>query len=462
MTARPGGSARAAAAAPRVLVVGAGFSGLAAAHRLHALGFEVEVVERSDTPGGRAVAVRVHGHELDPAGHLLWSSDRGLRALLSATGVGEALRPWPTDALRRTVGGGTEALRTGRPGPRRRPRGLGWRAAWRLARLDRLGARYRHVLDAAAPEAGARLDDRSAAEWASLYFGSDALSAWLSPLAASATLGDDAETSRLLPLLLGAATRGAAPASLPAGPAPVARALADRLGARFGVRVESLSPLRGGFVADVQAPGGDARLEADAVVLAVPAGEAARIGEFALTEAEQGVLRAVAYRPAVALAVLAQGDVDLPWRRLVVTRGTRSLRSLQLGAGVPGPSRPLAGLSLVGAVPAATRIEEEDDQAWRRRLLDEAEPLAPHLVRDAEGGALRRHAQALPRFGVGHARALARLRGVEARRLGEGRALVHAGDHLVAPRLEGAVQSGLRAADALARHFGLARDPATP
>lgn len=50
---------------PRAVVIGAGFGGLAAAVRLHAMGYEVTVLEALDQPGGRARVFRRDGFAFD-------------------------------------------------------------------------------------------------------------------------------------------------------------------------------------------------------------------------------------------------------------------------------------------------------------------------------------------------------------------------------------------------------------
>lgn len=50
---------------PRVVVIGAGFGGLAAAVRLQARGYQVTLIERRDAPGGRAYVYRDGGHVFD-------------------------------------------------------------------------------------------------------------------------------------------------------------------------------------------------------------------------------------------------------------------------------------------------------------------------------------------------------------------------------------------------------------
>ncbi|MDF3038209.1 MAG: Zeta-phytoene desaturase [Thermomicrobiales bacterium] len=49
----------------RVVVIGSGFGGLAAAIRLAARGYEVTVLEKRDQPGGRAYVYRQDGFTFD-------------------------------------------------------------------------------------------------------------------------------------------------------------------------------------------------------------------------------------------------------------------------------------------------------------------------------------------------------------------------------------------------------------
>ncbi|MEM6467626.1 MAG: NAD(P)-binding protein, partial [Pseudomonadota bacterium] len=50
---------------PRALVIGAGLGGLAAAMRLGAKGYRVEIYDRLDMPGGRGSSITQGGHRFD-------------------------------------------------------------------------------------------------------------------------------------------------------------------------------------------------------------------------------------------------------------------------------------------------------------------------------------------------------------------------------------------------------------
>lgn len=430
--------------------MGAGFAGLAAATRLRAHGFAVTVLEREGAPGGRARSLALAGAEVDPCAALLFTSDVALRSLLDDLGQPDELEPWPAAAFCRADGRGTlHPLATARPGPWRQPAGVRRRDALRSIRLDRLAARYAARLDREAPEIGSVLDDRSAAEWARLYFGESVLAAWVAPWLAASTLGDEAEASRLLFLLQYVASRRAVAASLRSGPGALAEALARRVPTRFGVSVEAIErAASGGFEIGAREDAGALRLRADAVVLATPPGAAGAVAGSLLTRAEKDHLRAVRQRPALSVVLVTRDAVVPPARRIVLTGAGRALCTLQFQAA--GASSASELLVAVASGRFARESAELADDVVVRRLSAEAERLAPRHLREIRAARVVRWEAGLPCFGVGHYRALERLRRVEAEQLAAGRHLALAGDHLVGPRLEDAVASGYRAADALA------------
>jgi protoporphyrinogen oxidase len=76
----------------RVVVLGAGLSGLSAAYHLKELGVGAEVLEREARVGGACRTVKRDGFSFDLTGHLLHLARPESHALLKALGVSKALR----------------------------------------------------------------------------------------------------------------------------------------------------------------------------------------------------------------------------------------------------------------------------------------------------------------------------------------------------------------------------------
>ncbi|MBW2524383.1 MAG: NAD(P)-binding protein [Deltaproteobacteria bacterium] len=64
-----------------VAILGAGLTGMAAAHRLDELGIAHRLIEREPQPGGLAVTVEERGYRFDRTGHLLHVDDEQIRSL---------------------------------------------------------------------------------------------------------------------------------------------------------------------------------------------------------------------------------------------------------------------------------------------------------------------------------------------------------------------------------------------
>ncbi|WP_116132320.1 phytoene desaturase [Tropicimonas sp. IMCC34043] len=106
---------------PVAIVIGAGFGGLAAAMRLGAKGYRCIVVDRLETPGGRATAIHKNGHRFD-LGPTIVTVPQALEELWAATGRNfhddvdlRALDPFYTfrfpDGSHFSVGPDKEAMR---------------------------------------------------------------------------------------------------------------------------------------------------------------------------------------------------------------------------------------------------------------------------------------------------------------------------------------------------------------
>ena len=77
----------------KVIIVGAGIGGLAAAYWLGRRGYETEILEASDRPGGRMVTLERRGDRVDVGAQFYHTDFRNAGELLEAVGLSGARRP---------------------------------------------------------------------------------------------------------------------------------------------------------------------------------------------------------------------------------------------------------------------------------------------------------------------------------------------------------------------------------
>jgi glycine/D-amino acid oxidase-like deaminating enzyme len=424
---------------PRVVVVGAGIAGLAAALRLERAGTLVTVVPARG-PGGDGSPGHEAEPDVEPEAALVPARHPALAELDDAAHPAERLEVRPLD--RACVLGAH-----GRRGLALRGGGLlgvgrGWpiRDAWRRHRLESLARWFAPILDAERPERAARLDDRSLADFARIYLGRRPARGALDALAETGfALQSEQASRRLLFRWIDDGARLAL-ATLTGGGelrARVAKRLRD---VREGTPTLSVRRDGRGVLLD-----DGSSLDADAVIVSCAADAVPQLLED-LSPAEEEALSQLAYTTRVTLRLRAGGD-------------------LLEGAAVGWVPRPLGGLLagllragadtwLLAARPSIERAwAGPKGQAAADALLRDAQRLLPGLRSSGEGGEaaggvrdLRLQRRRVPRFDVGHFRRLERLRSEEARRFAE-RPIAFAGDWTVAPDPEGEACSGQRAAD---------------
>jgi protoporphyrinogen/coproporphyrinogen III oxidase len=446
---RPGG----ALSAPQVLIVGGGLAGVAAAAALRRAGCSVQLVERERRAGGRAVGEERDGFRLDAAPFLVNAREERLLTLIEEAGLAGRLLPLRPVALAHARAGRIDpAPPAGRRLEVARVGGVRLREALRLHRLGRLQRRFADLLGPEAPERAVRLDDRSAADFVRLYFGPSVLARWAEPILGSDQLADAGEASRVAFLLASRARGEAPPGTLRGSPASIAEALVQPDADVLGVEARALEYADGSLALDSSA--GVRR--ADAVVLAVPASEAARIAAPLLVPAEREGLARFTTVPAVVLhAAVERGHTRKATRVRVPRAEGLPLATVAVEPGGSDSPAP-AGAALVSlvATPAWSRAHlDADDSVVEKELLGALERVLPGAPGTLRFVRIRRWASALPRFEVGRYRELARLRALQAEQRALGRRVYFAGDAWLAPTLEGAVASGRRAARELCADY---------
>ena len=437
----------------RIIVVGAGLAGLSAAWQLRATAGGVTLLERGHAPGGRARGAVSEGFVLEPLSPVVSSEDRELLRFVADVGVQDQLLP-PRPVT-------TAQVRSGAPrvfDPRgllelaRLPGVRPWEGL-RLIRLPRLMRRYGARIDPEAPERAADLDDRSVSDFARLYFGRSVLDRGLGPFLTSASLADENEASRVLLLQRQHRHFGARRVVPRAAWAELAEAAAAGVSTLYEAEVTKLEPARDGrWLVSYVREGRERLVEAEAVVLAVPPADAARLGEGNLTTGEREVLEGIRHVAALTLCVatcrpLAPRPLEI---RVPHAEGL-PLETALIEPGLSGGRVPdgygLVALHATGSW--SDRALRLPDETVEKELLDALARIQPGARAAVDFTRIFRTPAARPRFDVGHYRKLARFARIEDDCLAEGRTLVTAGDWRMDPSWNGAVASGARVARAL-------------
>lgn len=427
-----------------VAVVGSGPAGLAAAWRLSRLGQRVRVYESAPRPGGRLRTEEVAGRGADAVVQLLSAEYTATRELLAAMGLSELLVPAPgRDALWR--GGVAHPLSYGSVASMLACGALPARLKMRLGlRYVPFLERHRASLDLNEPAraADAGLEGVSIAEWGLEHVGEDFVELLAYPLLASYYGVTPEETSAAFFHGLARAGMGVEVLGVRGGAGALAEAMAGAL-RRRGVEIRTESPVQGveAGPAGPRVVVGGRVVEHDAVVLAVPPAVAASLS--------RGVpfLGRIRTRSTATLVLAVRAPLETGWFGLSIPRSEPEGEVLatvcvqgEKGTGVVGS----AGESVV-LVPAPA-VAERWAAADPGSVLDEGLKALRHVLPRAadtvEEARLIRLEEGVWIPEPGH---FERLSAFRQSSLPSWLAL--AGDYLVAPSVEGAVRSGLAAAD---------------
>jgi oxygen-dependent protoporphyrinogen oxidase len=417
---------------PEVIVVGAGVSGLALAWQLRRRGVRARVLEAADRPGGKIRSQSSDGFlcEWGPAGFSTHAP--AVRELVSALGLEKKLLP-AAGTRRRGVRVGRAALAV--------PHSLGGLVASRLlSPTEKLRVLADLIRRPEQAGDGTNPDDESLAELAERHLGRAGAERLLYPLLPGAYALDPRQTSAsaAFPWLAGAASergsllrstteivnRGDATlASFEGGMEELPRALAAALGPdlHLSTSVDRLAAQRGGFRLSLSASGAALELNADAVILALPAHRAREVAA-PLDEAVAGILASIPYVPVtlVFLGLASPVGGRLAGHGYYVPAGHASPLAGAVYASSLFSGRAPRGRSLVAARFGGARHPELaalPDEALVGLARNELTAIVGAKAQSQLLGVVR-HPQALPQYALGHRERLAAVATAERRHPG--------------------------------------------
>jgi protoporphyrinogen oxidase len=427
-----------------VLVVGGGVAGMVCAWRLQHAGYDVEVLERAETPGGRLRGAAEGGFRLERSANLLGPMDANIRVLLRALGLADALYPVdpPDEAVLRR--GRFEALEPGSLRSLARSPLVSPRAKFHLLRAGLELARRRPAFDLYHPEQAASLERGDAATDLAALAGSEARDFVLAPLLES-WLGVplSATSDAFVRTVMSALLRRSAPEGLLGGMNALTEALAATVPMRCGARVHSVETEEGGARVRYRIGTRERRALADAVVVAVSGPQVVDLCPK-LTPEERGFFEmAVRFPSVVVHALLDEAPKRLPFHRVHFPAALGSdIASIGFEHVLRDAAPPGSGLlRIVLSQTAVSRAWGEEDWRLSQSLIDDLERTPLGSVRPRRC-VVQRMDSAATQFGPG---SLSRLRSFLARRQRTPR-LAFAGADTIGPYTEGVVTSGLRAA----------------
>lgn len=432
--------------AETMAVVGGGPAGLAAAWELVRAGRRVTLYESRAEAGGRMRTDEVDGVRFDPGVQLLSSSYAKLRELAEAAHVPGLLRRSP----------GRDAVwREGRAHPLvyGSVASMVASTALPMGLKLKLGARYLPFLarDASAIDVnrlvhtGIRFDHESIAQWGMREVGAEFIELMVYPMLGAyyGTLPEDSTAG----LYHGLARIGLDVQVLGVSggmgelPRAIAAALRERgVRIRYSTEVQSIRTTSTG----VELSAGDERITHHGAVIAVPPASATRIVE---DETLKQWLAGVRNAPTATLAILLDRPLNVDYFGLSFLRRDADVSS---AVAICVQDRKLpdenwgSSLVVLPSPMAAANIAEAEPQ----RVLSDLLPVVERVFPAIRGSIRRARVTTFPDgysvFYPGYLRHLQRFS-----ELPIPACLAMAGDYLVAPTVEGAVRSGLQAAERL-------------
>jgi protoporphyrinogen/coproporphyrinogen III oxidase len=449
-----------------VIVIGAGLSGLACAHRLSQLGAEVTVLEASDRAGGFLGTFRKDGF-LFESGPQSFQLTEILRDLIRELGIESELQKANPSAARYILLHGRLQKIPTSPQAMLTSSLLGAGSRWKI-----LTEPFRKTR----PPAG----EETVASFARRKFGNEILEYLVGPFVSGVYAGDPEMLSlkAAFPSLdewereYGSVLRGAKKARTRKGPsepeslcsfqqgmAALPSAMAAKLGDRLQTQTRAISLSRSGTAGNeihevrIERTVGSKNMQAAAIVVATPAYVSAHLIES--ISAQLGhTLSGIAYAPvAVVAAGYYQQQVGEPMNGFgyLVPRSEKlhTLGTVWNSSLFPGRA-PRGAVTLTSFTGGATNPEIADEPEGEiAKIIQSENEHILKIIGSPVTSAVWKYPRALPQYNLGHGHVVEAIRDAERKLPG----IFFAGNYLEGPSVGKCVENGFRTADAVQNYL---------
>jgi oxygen-dependent protoporphyrinogen oxidase len=435
-----------------VVIIGGGVAGLAAAHHLRQHGKSIVLIEENSRPGGRAWTALIDDTPVELGAAFISDFYASTMRLVDELGLTGSLtrRSQTAYVLRGTQPEGIW------PAPQLiNGRALPLLAKLRLAGLAPALLRHWRSLDISDLPKIAYADRESAAAFAERAIGKEDAEYFFTPLLRSLLYWDPESTSAAVVwCILKAFATSKATYRLAGGMREMVDALASGIDVVSQAKATGIAQASGGgFAVSASVAGADALFQSRQVLCATPAPAASSLADW-LPRPLHDFLSSVTYTSTGILTYRVTESADYPrGAYLFPASSVPDLTSVnplyQYEDAGPGDSQERllnVCLSDSGAREYASLSDEELGDRVLHRL---SEVLGAAWVREAKHVYTQRWPLAIPRFNVGYIRATEQFL---ATRKTVVPGLAFAGDYLGGPYIDGAIASGIRAAQDLLEH----------
>lgn len=428
----------------RVVVVGAGIAGLAAAFRLDQAGFEVTVLERAERVGGRILTVERDGFRIDAAASVLLTNYRNTLRLISDAGLHDHVQP-TCDVLGIATSDQVHHLRSHRRTDLLTTGLLGLRSKSAFTKVLRDLHRHRRVLTDPDIEAVAGIDVETVEEYARRVLPREALELFIQPLTSDFYMAPPNELSIVNLILLLRTMVGTGFVNSPSGMGFLSARLARRLHVKLSATVTGVEYGPGGTQVTWDKPGEGEHLErVVGAVIAVPAVQVPPLFPQ-LDDGQRDFLEGVTYARTMVVALTLSQPPSEKAMWLTVPDQTHPDINVVILDHNKAPGRVPAGRGLLTVYwhrDWAARCWELDDEKILQRATAAICQLLPEVDGTVESGHVWRWDPCTVARPVGQFRALAAFTG----RLDPAAPVQLAGDYFAISTVESSVSSGERAA----------------